>query len=270
MAHILVYAQRTPQGIHPASAAALCLARDIASDRGATITAVCPGDAGRADQFVIGAVSRYGADLLTFCGPASMRPLQDRLRPLVCFVPHTEEGLAAAETLAGGPSETTWLHDPAMEWDNLAAVTSIIAGTLPWYDLPTIIDAEYDNEASLVDLPPWIDRLDAQFGRGPLRYFAPHDLDAPTRASLTSLGARQASAEYLEQHESGTLLWFSGASSGLPNFVRQRGPGARVMYFPGADAPQHISWSAADWVIPGEWAEAVKPLHSDLWKSVLA
>ena len=64
MAHILVYAQRTPQGIHPASAAALCLARDIASDRGATITAVCPGDAGRADQFVIGAVSRYGADLL--------------------------------------------------------------------------------------------------------------------------------------------------------------------------------------------------------------
>ena len=64
MAHILVYAQRTPQGIHPARAAALCLARDIASDRGATVTAVCPGDAGRADQFVIGAVSRYGADLL--------------------------------------------------------------------------------------------------------------------------------------------------------------------------------------------------------------
>ena len=270
MAHILVYAQRTPQGIHPASAAALCLARDIASDRGATITAVCPGDAGRADQFVIGAVSRYGADLLTFCGPAGMRPLQERLRPLVCFVPHTEEGLAAAETLAGGPTETTWLHDPAIEWDNLAAVTSIVAGTLPWYDLPTIIDAEYDNEASLVDLPPWISRLDAQFGRGPLRYFAPHDLDAKTRASLQSLGARQAPAEYLEQHDSGTLLWFSNASSGLPDLLRGRGPGARLMYFPGADSPLHPSWTAADWVVPGEWPDAIKQLHSDLWKPALA
>jgi len=270
MAHILVYAQRTPQGIHPASAAALCLARDIASDRGATITAVCPGDSGRADQFVIGAVSRYGADLLTFCGPAGMRPLQERLRPLVCFVPHTEEGLLAAETLAGGPTETTWLHDPAIEWDNLAAVTSIAAGTLPWYELPTIIDAEYENEASLVDLPAWLARLDAQFGRGPLRYFAPHDLDASTRASLASLGARVAPAESLEKHDSGTLLWFSDASSGLPELLRNRGPGARVMYFPGAEAQLHPSWTAADWIVPGEWPDAVKQLHSDLWKPALA
>jgi len=270
MAHILVYAQRTPQGIHPGSAAALCLARDIASDRGATITAVCPGDAGRADQFVIGAVSRYGADLLTFCGPAGMRPLQERLRPLVVFVPHTEEGLAAAEGLAGGPTETTWLQDPAIEWDNLAAVTSIVAGTLPWYELPTIIDAEYDNEASLVDLPAWVPRLDGQSGRGPLRYFASHDLDATTKAQLGSLGARQAPAEYLEQHDSGTLLWLSSASSGLPELLRQRGPGARVMYFPGTDGQFNASWSAADWVVPGPWPEAIKQLHSDLWKPVLA
>jgi hypothetical protein len=270
MAHILVYAQRTPQGIHPASATALCLARDIASDRGATITAVCPGDAGRADQFVIGAVSRYGADLLTFCGPSGLRPLQDRLRPLVVFVPHTEEGLGAAENLAGGPPETTWLQDPSIEWDNLAALTALVAGTLPWYDLPTIIDAEYDNEASHVELPTWVQKLDAQFGRGPLRFHAGEELDAATRAALTSLGARQAPPEYPGQHESGTLLWLSSDPAGLPDLLRTRGVGARVMYFPGPGAAPDPRWALADWVLPGPWPEAIKQLHSDLWKPALA
>ncbi|MBL9102803.1 MAG: hypothetical protein JNL82_17785 [Myxococcales bacterium] len=268
MAHILVYAQRTPQGIHPASATALCLARDIASDRGATITAVCPGDAGRADQFVIGAVSRYGADLLAFCGPAGLRPLQDRLRPLVVFVPHTEEGLAAAEGLAGGPLETTWLMDPSIEWDNLAAVTSIVAGTLPWYDLPTIIDAEYDNEASHVELPQWVQKLDASYGRGPLRFFAPPDLDPGLRAALTALGAKQIGPEYIEHHESGTLLWLGGTPP--PEALRDRTVGARVMYFPGPGAVADTGWTIADWVLPGPWQDAVKDLHSDLWKPALA
>lgn len=269
MAHILVYAQRTPQGIHPASATALCLARDIASDRGATITAVCPGDAGRADQFVIGAVSRYGADLLAFCGPAGLRPLQDRLRPLVVFLPHTDEGLAAADGLAGGPLETTWLQDPSIEWDNLAAVTSIVAGTLPWYDLPTIIDAEYDNEASHVELPQWVQKLDAQFGRGALRFFAGADLDPGLRAALGALGAKAVGPEYLEHHENGTLLWLSNASP-LPEVLRDRTVGARVMYFPGPGAQADASWALADWVIPGPWNEAIKELHSDLWKPALA
>ena len=35
---------------------------------------------------------------------------------------------------------------------------------------------------------------------------AGHDLDATTKAQLSSLGARPAPAEYLEQHDSGTLL----------------------------------------------------------------
>ena len=136
--------------------------------------------------------------------------------------------------------------------------------------LPTIIDAEYDNEASLVELPEWISRIDTQFGRGGLRYFAGHDLDASTRASLTSLGARPAPAEYLEQHDSGTLLWFSSAASGLPAVLGSRGLGARLMFFPGPDAAQHPSWALADWVIAGPWPEAVKQLHSDLWKPALA
>ena len=97
-----------------------------------------------------------------------------------------------------------------------------------------------------------------------------HDLDATTKAQLSSLGARQAPAEYLEQHDSGTLLWLSNASAGLPELLRGRGPGARVMYFPGEGAQLGPSWSAADWVVPGPWPEAIKQLHSDLWKPALA
>lgn len=268
MAHILVYAQRTPQGIHPASAAALCLARDIGTERGATVSAVCPGDAGRADQFVIGAVSRYGADLLTFLGPTGLRPLFDRLHPLLVFVPFTEEGLAAGESI--GASETLWLQEPEVEWARLAGLSAVVAGTLPWYELPSIIDAEYDNEASLVALPEWVARAEQHHGRGPLRHYAHDDLDPAIRAALASLGTKPVGPEYLSEHNAGTLLWFGGADLPVPEALASRGPGARVVLFPGEKAQPEPSWTRADWVLPGAWPEAVKQLHSELWKPVLS
>lgn len=267
MAHILVYAQRTPQGIHPASAAALCLARDIGSERGTTVSAVCPGDAGRADQFVIGAVSRLGADVLTFLGPTGMRPLYDRLHPLLVFVPFTEEGLAAAESL--GPPETLWLQEPEVEWERLAALSAVVAGALPWYELPSIIDAEYDNEASLVALPEWVARIEQHNGRGPLRHFAREDLDQATRAALASIGAKPVGPEYLAEHNAGTLLWFGGADAPVPEALANRSAGARVVLFPGEHAEAEPSWKRADWVLPGAWPETVKQLHSELWKPVI-
>ncbi len=269
MAHILVYAQRTPQGIHPASALSLCLARDIGSERGVTVTAVCPGDGGRADQFVIGAVSRFGADLLTFLGPSGLRPLHERLRPLLVLSPYTEEGLAAVEGLATGAPEPLWLNDPELEWDQVAAISSIVAGTLPWYELPSIIDAEYDNEASLVDLPEWVGRIDQHNGRGPLRFFSSGEIDAAARASLASLGAKQVGSEYLEQHTAGTLLWL-GARGALPEVLAARAPGARVMLLPGEGAAIDPSWARVDWVLPGPWSDVIKQLHSDLWKPIIA
>ncbi|HEY8375407.1 MAG TPA: hypothetical protein VIK91_02910 [Nannocystis sp.] len=268
MAHILVYAQRTPHGIHPASAAALCVARDIGSERGATISAVCPGDGGRADQFVIGAVSRYGADLLTFLGPAGIRPLYTRLHPLIIFVPYTEEGLSVIESL--GAPEVLWLQDPEVEWDRLASLTAVVSGVLPWYELPSIIDAEYDNEASLIELPEWVAKIEQHGARGPLRYFNREDLDQATRAALASLGAKPVGPEYLEQHQSGSLLWFGGPQAPLPKALESRAPGARVVLFPGEDAEPDPSWMRADWVLGGAWPEAVKQLHSELWKPVLS
>ena len=105
MAHILVYVQRTPHGIHPASAVALCLARDLGSDFGATITAVCPGDAGKANYKVSRAAGRFGADNLLFAGPTGLGTLQKRLNPGLVLTPWTAEGVAIAEDLEGGPEE---------------------------------------------------------------------------------------------------------------------------------------------------------------------
>jgi hypothetical protein len=228
---------------------------------------VCPGDAGRADQFVIGAVSRFGADQLTFLGPSGMRPLYERLRPLLVFVPFTEEGLAGSELLGAGQPEPLWLRDPEVEWERLAALTATLTGALPWYELPAIIDADYDNEASLVDLPEWVAKIDQHHGRGALRFYANGEPDATTRATLQSLGAKPVEQEYLDQHNNGTLLYFGAAA---PETLGGRGPGARVMLFPGDRHDVDASWTRADWIIPGAWPEAVKQLHSELWRPVIA
>ncbi|MFY0541561.1 hypothetical protein [Nannocystis pusilla] len=182
-------------------------------------------------------------------------------------MPHTEEGLAAAETLGG--AEALWLQEPEVEWERLASITAIVAGTLPWYELPAIIDAEYDNEASLVDLPEWVARLEQHGGRGPLRHFAREDLDQATRAALASIGAKPVGPEYLDQHTGGTLLWLGGPDQPVPDALAARGPGARVILFPGEGAEIDASWTRADWVLPGAWPEAVKQLHSELWKPVI-
>ena len=44
MASLIVHVLRAPAGIHPASAVALCVARDLATERGATGTALAMGD----------------------------------------------------------------------------------------------------------------------------------------------------------------------------------------------------------------------------------
>ena len=73
--------------------------------------------------------------------------------------------------------------------------------------------------------------------------------------------------EYLDQHATGTLLYF-GATA--PDSLLHRGPGARVMLFPGGGTDIDASWTRADWVIPGAWPDAAKQLHSELWRPVIA
>ena len=92
MASLVVHVLRAPASIHPASAVALCVARDFATRRGATVVALAMGDAGDGDQDVAAKCSRYGADQILFVGPEDLGRLQERVAPRRVFAPNTPEG----------------------------------------------------------------------------------------------------------------------------------------------------------------------------------
>lgn len=269
MAHILVYVQRTPHGIHPASAVALCLARDLGSDFGATITAVCPGDAGKANYKVARAAGRYGADNLLFAGPTGLVTLQKRLNPGLLLVPWTDEGVKIAEGLEGGPATPHLLHEPQPEWSSEELVSGIIAGAPPWYDLPTVLDADIESDAAEVALPEWAEDVDPPAAGG-LVYVAPADLDPLTRSNLALLGARPIGASEVTTLTSGTVLWLATEPAAPTAEAARRSAAVRLLLFPGVSPRFHPNWAAADWVLPGLWPEATKQLHSEMWKLTLA
>ncbi|MCA9638634.1 MAG: hypothetical protein KC420_21540 [Myxococcales bacterium] len=269
MAHILVYAQRTPHGIHPASAAALCLARDLGSEFGATITAVCPGDAGKANYKIARATGRFGADILLFAGPSGLATLQKRLNPGLVLVPWTDEGISVARTLPEGPATPHLLHEPQPEWTSEALVSGIIAGTLPWYDLATVLDADIEIDAADVALPAWALDVDSPTS-GPLLYVGPGDIDPMTRSNLATLGASPVEPGEVGKLKAGTVLWLATDPAAPPPEVASRGPAVRLVLFPGVSPRFHPNWSCADWVLPGLWPEATKQLHSEMWKLTLA
>ncbi|MEZ4453418.1 MAG: hypothetical protein R3B09_28395 [Nannocystaceae bacterium] len=269
MAHILVYVQRTPHGIHPASAVALCLARDLGSEFGATITAVCRGDAGKANYKVARAAGRYGADNLLFAGAAGIGTLQKRLNPGLILVPWTDEGVKVSEDLEGGPATPHLLHEPQPEWSSEELVSGIIAGAPPWYDLPTVLDADIESDAAEVTLAVWAQDVDPP-ATGGLVFVAPEDLDPLTRSNLSSLGARPITAEEVPAMTAGTVLWLSTEGAAPSLDATDRSAAVRLLLFPGVSPRFHPRWAAADWVIPGLWPEATKQLHSEMWKLTLA
>ena len=269
MAHILVYVQRTPHGIHPASALSLCLARDLGSEFGATITAVAPGDAGKANSRVARAAGRYGADALLFAGANGLTNLQQRLNPGLILVPWTDEGIAAAAGLSGGPAAPIWLREPQPEWSSEEQIAGIVAGAQPWYDLPTALDADYEGDAGAVPLPSWAQALEPE-PPGPLFYIAPPDLDPLTRANLQAIGAQSISATEAASLARGTLLLLSTAADAPPALFEGRSPTLRLLLFPGATPRFHPRWSLAEWVVPGLWPEATRQLRGESWKPTLS
>ncbi|MCA9694594.1 MAG: hypothetical protein KC636_33760 [Myxococcales bacterium] len=275
MAHILIYAQRTPTGIHPGSIISLCLARDIGSQRGASITAVCPGDGGDHDEIVAAAVGRYGSDSLTFIGERGIEELVDRLQPISILVPYTAEGLAAVASLPDARPEPRWLRKADHGWGSADPITAMIAGCLPWYDLETVLDPEYQKNCDAIALPDWVaaDKKSSDRDRRQIVYVvAEHlgEIDAETRAALRSLGARPAPSQQIEQHDGGTLLLLGAPEGGLPESLDRKAADARVVFLPGETARFHKSWARADWVLPGPWPEPLRDLHSEMWKKLLS
>jgi hypothetical protein len=275
MAHILVYLQRTPGGLHPASAVALCRARDIASDRGATITAMGSGDAGALDKGVAAAAGRFGADVLVFGGPKGLRALFDQLNPVHVLVPWTDEGVAAAEGLPSGPATPRWLTTRQPAWGGADAVTAVVAGTLPWHAQSESLEAEYQADVDEVAQPPWVPEAVAACGeatapvftvggRGPVRFVAARPPDADTQSALARLGARASTVDEAAA-DAGTVLWLSNEA--VPPALAQRPVTARLVVLPGEHASLHPSWRAADWVLAGPRPGALGTLLDGPWTS---
>jgi hypothetical protein len=272
MAHILVYVQRTPQGIHPASAVALCLARDIGSERGATVTGLCAGDAGALDKGILAASSRFGADITLFGGPHSLEDLVERLHPVHVLTPWTPEGLAAVGTLPLGPPVLRWLDRPDPQWAGADAITGLVAGTVPWHAFGEQLEAEYAGDVELVPMLPWVDRVAAIAaeapaptfqiaGEGPVRYVGPDILDDSVRRRLERLDAEPMSLEGMTSMGGGTILWLLPGAGPIPEAqLADRNAGTRLVLLPGPDAKVDASWSSVDWVFAGPWPQAIDGL----------
>lgn len=279
MAHLVVYVQRTPHGIHPASALALCWARDIASERGATVTAVCLGDAGALDRGVALAAGRFGADVMLFGGPRALENLQERLRPVHVLTPWTQEGRKAVQVLSTGPAVPRWLHSRNPSWGGADAITGIVAGTLPWHDLDQALDAEYEGDVDEVPLPAWVEawneaepRVLPQFrisGGEPRTFVPPPDgLDRRVEDTLRSMGFVQGSLADACVAATGTVLWLAPGAGRVPSDAVTRGPGTRLLLLPGSDGHLDEAWSSVDWVLPGPWPDVLDALSSGGWQAM--
>jgi hypothetical protein len=272
MAHILVYLQRTPQGLHPASAAALCVARDIASERGATVTAIASGDAGAFDRGTLAAANRFGADIVMFGGPRSLDELQERLHPVHVLTPWTPEGIAAVQDLPGGPAVLRWLDRREPPWAGADAITGLVAGALPWHGFEETLEAEYAGDVDQAPLPDWIEaaaeRVRASAapvfqiaGDEPIGYVAPDMLDPTLERRLQALGAERTRLEDIVGCDGGTyLLLAPGAGPIAEEHLVGRAPGTRVLLLPGPDANVDATWAGADWVFRGPWPDVVDTL----------
>lgn len=279
MAHILVYLQRTPMGMHPASAVALCVARDLGSERGATVTGVCAGDAGPLDRAMVSGAARFGADVVVFCGPGGLERLDERLRPVHVLTPFTSEGLAAVQGLPSGPVVPRWVDARRPAWGAPDAVSGIIAGVLPWHDLDESLEAEYQGDVERVPMPAWVHDVKVPVGPGgteplaiedaELSYVAPEGIDADLRAKLTALAAQPVTPADVVASTSGTTLWLEPGAGPLPDALAQRGPAARIVLMPGPDGTFDASWALADWVLPGPWPRVLSDLSGAAWRRAL-
>ena len=278
MAHILVYLQRTALGLHPASALGLCLARDFADLKGATITALCAGDGGRLDPGIAAAAGRFGGDVLMYCGPEGLEEMSARLAPAHVLAPWTPEGLAAVQGLPGGPAIPRWIDRPRPRLD-ADSVTGIVAGALPWHHFDQALEPEYLGAVDAVPMPPWVPErakvdgpppMFSMLGNPPLRFVASSPLDETLVADLRRRGMQQAEPSDVARYTDGTFVWFLAGAGPLPEAITHSPPTCRVILMPGPDATFDPSWSGADVVVAGSWPEAVARIHEPLWRTPLA
>ena len=280
MATVLVYVQRTPRGIHPASELALCVARDICTIRGATLTALASGDGAKFDQYVEERCGALGADQLLFVGPNGLRDMAARLEPKNLFAGWTRASIAAIGKAGLGPLAPRWVDGPP-PLETLGQACGVIAGAHPWHGPQANpqassggplgpIEAEYQAGVGDVPMPLWLSQGSGELVRGGgLVYVAPDSLEGPIPAALKAMGAHAVPPEYAANHQKGTLLWLSADGQGLPAQLAERPAGAQVIVLPGPSPELHDTWNLADWVLSGPWGKVVSMLGSAKWQAAL-
>lgn len=281
MAHILVYLQRTPQGLHPGSALALCIARDIASNRGASITALCPGDAGTVDGGIVRTAGRFGADVMVFFGPDGLADTIERLAPVHLLTPWSVEGLAAVQDVGLGAAVPRWICTARPPGAGADTVTGIVAGTSPWHAFDAELDAEYLGDVDATILPEWVGPAaslvqegDApgfsMVSRGPLYFVASAGLETGAQKALERVGAQPVATDDLASVTQGSVLWLVDGAGPLPDALQACGPGVRTIVLAGEDGVFDPSWTHAALVLPGAWEHALARLQEPLWRAALA
>ncbi|PRP98807.1 hypothetical protein ENSA5_29630 [Enhygromyxa salina] len=279
MAHVVVYLQRTTRGLHPGSAVALCVAREVADTRGASVLSLCLGDAGAFDDRLIVEASRSGADQIVFLGPEGIQKLFRRLSPRHVFAPYTREAGSVLAQAGIGPMVGRWFDGPPADPTKLESVIGTVAGALPWKPRPLMIEPEYEADVTQVVLPDWLVEaaeqavdLTTTAEQPPLLYLDT-DLDAATKTALEGIGAYAVTSEDYGNYDEGTLLWFDASGDGLPLTLVERSPGLRVILLTGEreiSGALDPSWGMADFVLPGHWADVVREFSGTTWKTAFA
>lgn len=282
MAHVVVYLQRTTRGLHPGSAAALCLAREVGDARGATVLSLCLGDAGAFDDRLLVEAARCGTDQVVFLGPEGIAKLFRRLTPRHVFAPYTREAGSVLAQAGIGPMVGRRIDGPPSNLTKLEPVIGVVAGCLPWQQTPMQIEPEYEADVTQVELPEWLVAaaeqavdLTTTAEPPPLMYLEPNpgSLDAETKVALDVLGAFPVTADAYANYQHGTLLWFDTRGEGLPLGLVERAPGLRVILLSGERevvGPIDASWGMADFVLAGKWASVVRDFNRAAWKSAFA
>lgn len=291
MAHIAVHLQRTPQGLHPASAVALCWARDIGSARGATVTGLCVGDAGHADKGIAAAAARFGADVLLFTGRNGLRNLCERLNPVHVLVPFTPPGLAAAAEVELGPAVPRWVDRRSPPYATADAVTAVVAGVKPWHRFNGELDPEFEGDVDDAPLPAFLSKPETDsnsellppppvfdLGAAPLGYVAPLGLDPVLATALAGLDAVPTSLGEGPHLRGGTTIILSPSGSPLALEARDDLGRVLVLLGPPSEDPADVVptdvvppvWKHADWVLPGRWPDVIASLREGPWSQAPA
>ena len=278
MAHIVVYLQRTARGLHPGSAVALCLAREVADVRGASVVSLCLGDGGAFDDRILVEASRSGADQIVFLGPEGIQKLFKRLSPRHVFAPYTREAGSVLAQAGIGPMVGRWIDGPPANPKKVEVAVGVVAGTRCWKAAPLQIEPEYEADVTQVELADWLLAANEQASdltttaeQPPLLYLD-GEFDMSVKRALADLGAYAVAADDYGKYDEATLIWLDGQREGLPISLHERKPGLRVILLPGPDevrTPIDSSWGMADYVLAGEWTAVLAELNTAPWKSIL-